>query len=160
TSQGEIGRLKASWFYRFLFSADPLLEKLTLLWHDHFATAHSKVDDVGLMRRQNDTLRRHAKGKFSDLLSASVREPALLLYHDALTNRNGHANENLGRELLELFTLGVGNYTETDVKEAARALTGWFVDEGKFVEIADRHDGGEKTILGRKARFNGAKLLK
>jgi uncharacterized protein (DUF1800 family) len=159
-SQGEIGRLKASWFYRFLFSPDPLLEKLTLLWHDHFATAHSKVDDVGLMRRQNDTLRAHAKGKFADLLHASVREPALLLYLDAQTNRKGHANENLGRELLELFTLGVGgHYTESDVKEAARALTGWSVDEGKFVEIADRHDGGAKTILGRTAKYDGAKLL-
>jgi uncharacterized protein (DUF1800 family) len=159
TSQGEIGRLKASWFYRFLFSPDPLLEKLTLLWHDHFATAHSKVDDVALMRRQNDTLRKHAKGKFSDLLNASVREPALLLYLDAQTNRKGHANENLGRELMELFTLGAGNYSEADVKEAARALTGWSVDEGKFVEIADRHDDGEKTILGRKANYDGAKLV-
>ncbi len=159
TSQGEIGRLKASWFYRFLFSPDPLLEKLTLLWHDHFATAHSKVDDVALMRQQNDTLRKHAKGKFCDLLNAGVREPALLLYLDAQTNRKGHANENLGRELLELFTLGVGNYSEADVKESARALTGWSVDEGKFVEIADRHDGSEKTILGRKAKYDGAKLL-
>jgi uncharacterized protein (DUF1800 family) len=159
TSQGEIGRLKAGWFYRFLFSPDPLSEKLTLLWHDHFATAYSKVEDVGLMRRQNDTLRKHARGKFADLLNAAVREPALLLYLDAQTNRKGHANENLGRELMELFTLGVGNYTETDVKEAARALTGWSVDEGKFVEIAARHDGGEKTILGHRGKLNGAKLL-
>src|SRR5262249_21054017 len=159
TAQGEIGRLKAAWFYRFLFGPDPLLEKLTLLWHDHFATANSKVDDAGLMRRQNDTLRKHAKGKFADLLNAAVREPALLLYLDAQTNRKGHANENLGRELLELFTLGVDNYTEADVKEAARALTGWSVDEGSFTFVAARHDDGEKTILGRKARFDGAKLL-
>src|SRR5258708_29831327 len=159
TNQGEIGRLKAGWFFRFLFGPDPLREKLTLLWHDHFATAHSKVDDVSLMRRQNDTLHKHAKGKFADLLNAGVREPALLLYLDAQTNRKGHANENLGRELLELFTLGVGNYTEADVKEAARALTGWSVDEGKFVEIPARHDGGEKTIAGRKAKYDGAKLL-
>ena len=79
------------------------------------------------MGRQNDSLRRHARGRFADLLNAAVREPALLLYLDAQTNRKGLANENLARELMELFTLGVGNYSETDVKEAARALTGWTV---------------------------------
>lgn len=158
-SQCEIGRLKAGWFYRFLLNPHPLLEKLTLLWHDHFATANSKVADVWLMRRQNDTLRRHAMGKFADLLNAAVREPALLLYLDAQTNRKGHANENLARELMELFTLGIGHYTEADVKDAARALTGWSVEEGKFVEIAERHDDGEKTILGQKAKFEGSQLI-
>src|SRR5262245_51362360 len=112
TTQEDIGRLKAGWFYRFLFGPDPLLEKLTLHWHDHFATAHSKVDDVGLMRRQNDTLRKHARGKYADLLKASVREPALLLYLDAQVNRKGRPNGNLARELMELFTLGVGHFTE------------------------------------------------
>ena len=158
-TQGEIGRLKAGWFYRLLFGPHPLHEKLTLLWHDHFATANAKVDDAGLMRRQNDTLRTHATGTFVALLNASVREPALLLYLDAQTNRKGHANENLGRELMELFTLGVGNYTEADVKEAARALTGWSVDDGKFVEIAERHDDGEKTVLGTKGEFTGTTLV-
>ncbi len=158
-TQGEIGRLKAGWFYRFLFGPHPLLEKLTLLWHDHFATANGKVDDVALMRRQNDTLRKHARGKFADLLNAAVREPALLLYLDAQTNRKGRANENLGRELMELFTLGVGNFTEADVKEAARALTGWSVEEGTFVEVPERHDDGDKTILGNKAKFDGTRLV-
>jgi uncharacterized protein (DUF1800 family) len=159
TNQGEIGRLKAGWFFRFLFGPDPLLEKLTLLWHDHFATANSKVEDVGLMRRQNYALRKHARGKFADLLAASVREPALLFYLDAPANRKGHANENLARELMELFTLGVGNYTEADVKEAARALTGWSVDEGQFVVVPERHDDGEKTVLGRKGKLDGAQLV-
>jgi uncharacterized protein (DUF1800 family) len=158
-SRDEIGRLRAGWFYRFLFGPDPLLEKLTLLWHDHFATANTKVDDVALMRRQNDTLRKRARGKFADLLNAAVREPALLLYLDAQTNRKGHPNENLGRELMELFTLGVGRYTETDVKEAARALTGWSVADGKFVEVAESHDAGEKTVLGTKGAFDGARLV-
>ena len=158
-TQGEIGRLKAGWFYRFLFGPNPLLEKLTLLWHDHFATAHAKVDDVTLMRRQNDTLRQHATGKFADLLNAAVREPALLIYLDAQTNRKGRANENLGRELLELFTLGVGHYSEADVKGAARALTGWSVEEGRFVEVAGRPDDEEKTILGLTSNFDGTKLL-
>jgi uncharacterized protein (DUF1800 family) len=158
-TRGEINRLKAAWFYRFLFSPDPALEKLTLLWHDHFATAYSKVQDVGLMRRQNDTLRNHARSKFAELLNAAVREPALLLYLDAQTNRMGRANENLGRELMELFTLGVGRYTEADVKDAARALTGWSVEDGRFVEIAERHDDGAKAILGQAANFDGTRLL-
>ncbi len=158
-TQGEIGRLKAGWFYRFLLGPHPLHEKLTLLWHDHFATANGKVDDPGLMRRQNETLRTHAAGKFAPLLNAAVREPATLLYLDAQTNRKGHANENLARELMELFTVGVGHYTEADVKEAARALTGWSVDDGQFVELAERHDIGEKTVLGAKAKFDGAQLV-
>lgn len=158
-TQGEIGRLKAGWFYRFLLGPHPLHEKLTLLWHDHFATAHSKVDDPGLMRRQNETLRKHATGKFAPLLNAAVREPATLLYLDAQTNRKGHANENLARELMELFTVGVGHYSEADVKEAARALTGWSVDDGKFVELAERHDGGEKAVLGAKGKLDGTQLV-
>jgi uncharacterized protein (DUF1800 family) len=158
-TQGEIARLKAGWFYRFLFGPDPLLEKLTLLWHDHFATANGKVHDVRLMKQQNDSLRKHARGKFADLLNAAVREPALLLYLDAQTNRKGHANENLGRELMELFTLGVGNYTEADVKEAARALTGWSVEDGRFAQIAGHHDDGEKTVLGAKGAFGGSELI-
>src|SRR5262245_59398245 len=99
---GDIGRVKAWWFYRMLFGPDPLGERLTLVWHDHFATANSKVQDASLMQRQNDTLRRHARGKFADLLNASVREPALLLYLDAQANRKTHPNENLARELMEL----------------------------------------------------------
>jgi uncharacterized protein (DUF1800 family) len=155
-----IDRLRAYWFYRMLLGPDPLGEKLTLLWHDHFATANSKVRDAALMRGQNDTLREHARGKFADLLNASVREPALLLYLDAQANRKGHPNENLARELLELFTLGVGHFSETDVKEAARALTGWTVEDGQFAEAAVRHDAGEKTVLGKTGAWNGADLVR
>src|SRR5262249_19772698 len=102
----DIGRLKAWWFYRMVFGPDALLEKLTLLWHDHFATANSKVADIGLMLKQNEALRKHAKGRFAQLLDACVKSPALLLYLDAQANRKGHSNENLARELMELFTLG------------------------------------------------------
>jgi uncharacterized protein (DUF1800 family) len=159
-ASGEIGRLKASWFYRVVFGPDALLEKLTLLWHDHFATANSKVKDVGLMRRQNETFRKHARGRFSDLLTASVREPALLLYLDAPANRQGHPNENLARELLELFTLGIGNYSEKDVKEAARALTGWTVEYPEYAFKSARHDAGSKTILGQKGEWSCDDLVK
>jgi uncharacterized protein (DUF1800 family) len=158
-SAGEIGRLKAWWFYRMLFGPDPLTERLTFFWHDHFATANAKVQDPALMRRQNDTLRRHARARFADLLNAAVREPALLLFLDAPANRKGHPNENLGRELMELFTLGVTRYSETDVKEAARALTGWSVEEGRFAELPARHDEGEKSILGKAGKWSGSDLV-
>ncbi len=157
---GDVGRLKAWWFYCMLFGPDSLGEKLTLLWHDHFATANSKVKDPALMRRQNDTFRKHARGKFAALLNASVREPALLVYLDAEVNRKGRPNENLARELMELFTLGVGNFTEADVKEAARCLTGWTVEDGQFAKAAVRHDAGEKTVLGRTGKWGGADLVK
>ncbi len=142
-----------------LGSPDPLGERLTLMWHDHFATAQSKVEDLALMRRQNDTFRRLARAPFGDLLDRAIREPALLLYLDAPSNRKGHPNENLARELMELFTLGIGHYTEADVQEAARALTGWTVEDGAFLEGRTKHDDGEKTILGRKGNWAGADLL-
>jgi uncharacterized protein (DUF1800 family) len=159
-ASADVGRLKAWWFYRLVFSPDPLGEKLTLLWHDHFATANSKVNDPGRMRRQNDTLRRHARGKFAELLNAAVRDPALLAYLDAPANRKGHPNENLARELMELFILGVGHFTEVDVKEAARALTGWTVEDGRFAEAADHHDDGEKTVLGKTGKLTGSDLVR
>jgi uncharacterized protein (DUF1800 family) len=157
---GAIERLKASWCYRLLLGPDPLGEKLTLLWHDHFATANSKVRDAALMRRQNDTFRKHARAPFAALLIASVQQPALLLYLDAQANRKGRPNENLGRELMELFTLGVGHYSEADVKEATRALTGWTVEDGQFTVDTAWHDGGEKTILGQTAKWDGSGLVK
>jgi uncharacterized protein (DUF1800 family) len=157
---GDINRLRAAWFYRIVFGPDPLRERLTLLWHGHFATGFAKVRDVGAMRRQNDVFRRLGRGPFADLLGAAVRDPALLVYLDAPTNRRGHPNENLARELMELFTLGVGHFTEDDVKEAARALTGWTVEEGRFAEVADRHDAAEKTILTRRGSWTGSDLVR
>lgn len=160
TASGEAGRLKAWWIYRMLFGPDPLGERLTLLWHDHFATSNQKVQDLGAMRRQNDMLRALARAPFGELLNAAVRDPALLTFLDAPANRKGHPNENLARELMELFTLGIGPYSETDVKEAARALTGWTVVEGAFQEKPAAHDDGEKTILGRKGKWAAPDLVK
>ncbi len=153
-------RLKAWWAYRMYWGPDPLGERLTLLWHNHFATSNDKVNDVAAMRRQNDLFRRHGRGPFGELLKAVVHDSALLVWLDAPANRKGRPNENLARELMELFTLGVGRYTEDDVKEAARALTGWKVAQGAFRDWAPDHDGGDKTVLGRKGRWNGDDLVR
>lgn len=151
-------RLQAWWLYRMLFTPDPLTERLTLLWHDHFATSQLKVEDLEAMHDQNETIRRHARGPFGDLLRAMLCDPALLVWLDAPSNRKGKPNENLARELMELFTLGIGNYSEGDVKEAARSLTGRTVLQGRYAFRAETHDEGEKTVLGRTARLDGARL--
>jgi uncharacterized protein (DUF1800 family) len=151
----ESARLKAWWVYRMVFGPDPLTERLTLMWHNHFATGFQKVRDLTLMRRQNETFRRHARAPFGELLGAVLHDPAMLVWLDAPSNRKGHPNENLARELMELFTLGVGHYSETDVKEGARALTGWTVADRQFRENASLHDDGDKNLLGRKGRWKG-----
>ncbi len=151
-------RLKGWWVFRMLFGPDPLTERLTLLWHDHFATSNLKVDDLALMRRQNETLRSLSRARFGRLLHAMLRDPALLVWLDAQENTRGHPNENLARELMELFTLGIGHYSEDDVKQAARALTGWKLagDEARFVPI--RYDPGTKNILGHAGAFDAGGL--
>jgi uncharacterized protein (DUF1800 family) len=153
-------RLKAWWFYRMLFGPDPLTERLTLMWHNHFATSADKVRTRGLMARQNEVFRELARAPFDKLLDRAVHDPALLVWLDAPANRKGHPNENLGRELMELFTLGIGHYSEKDVKEAARALTGWTVDKDQFREDAALHDAGEKTILRRAGKWKGDDLIR
>jgi uncharacterized protein (DUF1800 family) len=159
-SAGQSERLKAWWIYRMLFGPDALTERLTLMWHNHFATSNAKVRDAGMMRRQNETFRDLARAPFGKLLDTALRQPALLHWLDAPSNRKGHPNENLARELMELFTLGIGPYSETDVKEAARALTGWTVADGRFKESPAQHDDGDKVILGRRGRWKGADLVK
>jgi uncharacterized protein (DUF1800 family) len=148
-------RLKAWWVFRMLFSPDPLGERLTLMWHNHFATSNLKIDDLAAMRRQNELFREFARAPFGQLLRRVIKDPALLDWLDAPANRKEHPNENLARESMELFTMGVGNYSESDVKEAARALTGWSFKTDGFHDFPQYHDDGEKKILGRKARFRG-----
>lgn len=150
-----VNRVKAWWLYRMLFTPDPLTERLVLLWHNHFATSNLKVDDVAHMRRQNDIFREFARAPFGELLRRVVKDPAMLVWLDADANRKEHPNENLARESMELFSLGVGNFTEHDVKEAARALTGWSIQEGLFRNSDKFHDDGEKTILGKSGRWTG-----
>ncbi len=156
---GSAERLRAWWLYRCLFSPHPLEERLTLMWHNHFATSNLKVNDLRLMKQQNDTLRKHALSPFGVMLRDIVHDPALLKWLDATSNRAGQPNENFARELMELFTLGIGNYSEDDVKEAARALTGWTVRQNEFRNLESLHDEGEKTILGRTGNFDGDDLV-
>lgn len=158
-SSGDINRLKAWWFYRILYSGDPLTERLTLMWHNHFATSNLKVKSVVMMKRQNDLLRKHALGKFGDLLRAVVKDAAMMVWLDANANRKGKPNENLARELMELFTLGVGHYDENDVKEVARALTGWTTRNDAFANVDAYHDDGAKQLLGRQGDFEGDDVL-
>lgn len=157
---GDIRRLQAWWLFRMLSSPDSLNEILTLMWHNHFATSHAKVQNVGHMRGQNERLRSGCRGSFANLLSSVVKHPATLVWLDADANRKEHPNENLAREIMELFSLGVGNYSEPDIKEAARALTGWTVERGEFAVYDDRHDGEEKSIFGQRGKWTGDDLLR
>jgi uncharacterized protein (DUF1800 family) len=156
-----VSDLRGWWLRRMLLGPDPLGERLTLLWHNHFATSNAKVRNVGAMQRQNELFRRLARAPFGDLLGAAVHDPALLVWLDGSDNRKGQPNENLARELMELFTLGVGHFAETDVKEAARALTGWKVTpEGEFAEWPASHDDGDKTLLGHTGRWTGDDVVR
>src|SRR5262249_16365339 len=118
-------QLAAWWLYRMLYSPHPLNEKLTLFWHNHFATSNAKVLNVGFMLGQYDLMYGHAQGNFSSLVQEMSKDPAMLVWLDTKGSKKGNPNENYARELMELFTLGVGNYTETDIRQAAKAFTGW-----------------------------------
>ncbi|MEZ6125854.1 MAG: DUF1800 domain-containing protein [Planctomycetaceae bacterium] len=152
---GNVRQLSAWWAYRMLTTPVHLIEKMTLFWHGHFATSAAKVQDAELMLQQNQLLRTHALGDFSALVQEISRDPAMLLYLDSATNRKAHPNENYAREIMELFCLGEGNYTETDIRELARCFTGWEVRRERFRFNAYQHDSGEKTILGQTGRFSG-----
>jgi uncharacterized protein (DUF1800 family) len=152
---GNLARLQGIWLYRMIFTPHPLLERMTLFWHDHFATSNAKVNNPALMQRQNAVLRAHALGDFRRLLGAMGTDPAMLAWLDATVNRKAHPNENYAREVMELFTLGRGHYTEKDVQEAARAYTGRFVVGDGFREVPAQHDDGPKTILGRTGALRG-----
>ena len=155
----ETRRVAYWWAGRMLGTRRPLEEKMTLFWHGHFATIENKVRDYRKMLLQNETLRAHATGNFRDLVVAAAQDPAMLYFLDAGVNVKGAPNENFAREIMELFTMGVGNYTETDIREAARAFTGWNADDLVFVVHADRHDDGEKTVLGETGRFDGVDVI-
>lgn len=147
------------WAERMLTTKRPLEEKLALFWHGHFATSNDKLRDYRKSLKQLALFRALGNGNFRDLLIGVAKDPAMLVYLDAGENVKGSPNENFSREILELFTMGVGNYTETDIREAARAFTGWTNDRLTFVVKPELHDEGEKAFLGRTGNFDGVDII-
>jgi uncharacterized protein (DUF1800 family) len=155
----ETRRLAHWWADRMVATDHPLEEKMALFWHGHFATGEEKIRDYRKMEQQLALLHRHATGNFRTLLIEVARGPAMLAYLDAAENVKGAPNENFAREVMELFTMGVGNYTEKDIREAARAFTGWIDDDLDFKVDPAKHDDGQKTFLGRTGNFDGVDIL-
>jgi uncharacterized protein (DUF1800 family) len=178
---GMMGNLSAgaNWMYRMVSTDAPLREKLNLMWHGMYATGYSKLANGKVLHDQIRMFERHGMGSFKDLLIEISKDPAMIVWLDNVENHKGSINENYGRELLELFSLGVGNYTEHDVKEAARAFTGWTIGNTEYMTMksardsvwpygrlsfhfeykADDHDDSEKEFLGRKGNFNGEDIV-
>jgi len=159
-ASGNANQLSAWWLYVMLGTPQPLLEKLTLFWHGHFATSAAKVTDGQMMFAQHALLRKHALGHFGPMLEELSKDPAMLVWLDSTTNHKAHPNENFAREVMELFCLGIGHYTERDIKEAARAFTGWELRKDEFRFNRYQHDDGMKSLLGKSGRFTGDDILK
>jgi len=181
----EIADLRAWWLQEMITTKAPLREAMTLFWHGHFTSATGKVNSfTQAFYQQNETWRKHALGNFLTFLEAVTLDPCMMAYLDMERSNKAKPNENYARELLELFTLGVGNYSEKDIKEVARALSGWTLDAPKgsvkverptapdrlqFPSITrdgmvptfvpEQHDAGEKTVLGQKGRFGVKEVL-
>jgi uncharacterized protein (DUF1800 family) len=153
--------LREWWLREMLSTPSPFTERMTLFWHNHFATSLQKVRSAKLMYEQNVLLRREALGNFGALLHGVARDPAMLIYLDNAGSRRQAPNENFAREVMELFSLGEGHYSERDIKEAARAFTGYSLDRdsGTFRWRPMFHDGGEKTVLGQTGRFEGKDVI-
>ncbi len=155
----KIETLRGWWLRRLVTTARPFHARLHLFWHDHFATSFAKVQDARLLLRQLRTIERLALGSFPEMLLEISRDPAMILWLDGDQNEKGRPNENYARELFELFSLGVGNYTEHDIREAARAFTGWHQKDGRFRFVARSHDGGRKTVLGTTGALGGEDVV-
>src|SRR5207302_5124078 len=151
---------RAWWLYRMLYTPHPLREKLTLFWHNHFATSNSKVNNAGFMLGQYRLMHRHALGSFRTLLQEMSRDPAMMVWLDTRDSKKGNPNENYARELMELFSLGLGHYTEKDIREAARAFTGWEIHGTEAFFNKAQHDDGVKTVLGRTGNWKGADIVR
>lgn len=163
--QAQRGLMLRGWWVETMLQtqipAEALRERMVLFWHNHFVSSIAKVKSPALMYAQNQLFRTQALGSFSDLLHAASKDPAMLIYLDSATSRQGSPNENFAREVMELFTLGEGNYSEHDIKEAARAYTGWSIDPetGQFMWRPRFHDDGEKLVLGQRGNFDGDAVL-
>lgn len=153
------------WNLRLMATRRPLQEKMTVFWHDHFATSAAKVVAPPLMLQQNNILRQNATGNFKTLLTEVSKDPAMLFWLDNQYNVKGKPNENFAREVMELFTLGIGHYTEKDIQEAARAFTGWTIGRNPQIRSASfrfapgQHDDDEKTIFGKTGNFGGEDVI-
>ena len=164
------GMGSAAWFHTMLNTQRPLEEKMVLFWHQVFATGQSKIDHWHELIAQVDMFREHAIGNYRELLVALAKDPAMIYWLDNCDNHAHAVNENWGRELLELFSMGVGNFAETDVREASRAFTGWTIGytpprgyynrwDWQFEYLEEDHDEGEKTFLGQTGNFNGEDII-
>ena len=169
----------ANWLYRMITTKCPLEEKIALFWHSLFATGYSKLNQARSLLNQIDMFRNHGLGRFDNLLVELSKDPAMLLWLDNTDNHKGAINENYGRELLELFSMGIGNYTEDDIKECSRAFTGWTLGNAEYMAVRAGkdsiwpysriawhfqfrdwdHDEGEKTFLGETGNFNGEDII-
>ncbi len=159
-SRREIARLREWWLLRMCYTHRPLHARMSLFWHNHFATSFVKVQSAPLMLRQLRLFERHALRRFGDLLREVSRDPAMIIWLDGAANVKGRPNENFARELFELFSLGVGHYSEADIRGAARAFSGWHERRGEFHFAASEHDDGEKTVLGQTGRFDGDDIVR
>jgi uncharacterized protein DUF1800 len=156
----ETRRLGYWWANRMLQTSHPVEQKMALMWHGHFATHENKVRDYRKMMQQIDLFERYATGNIRELTIQIAKNPAMLYFLDAQYNVKGAPNENFAREVMELFTMGVGNYSEKDVREGARAFTGWYFDNLTFKVDPAKHDDGVKTFLGRTGQFDGVEAVK
>ncbi len=159
--RGQMLELLGWWLGRMAQSPNPLREKMTLFWHGNFATSAQKVKQTYLMWQQNETLRQNALGNFGDLTKAISRDPAMMIYLDTRESKKEHPNENFARELMELFTLGIGNYTEDDIQNSARAFTGYRIapTDDTFRYAPFQHDNGVKTFFGQSGKFGGDDII-
>jgi hypothetical protein len=156
----DAGHMRAWWMTRMLYSPHPLQEKIALFWHNHFATSYAKVQSARFMLGQYELMRRHALGHFAVLLREMSSDPAMLIWLDTRDSKKGNPNENYARELMELFSLGIGHYTEQDIREAARAFTGWEIQGTLAIFNPRQHDNGEKTVLGQAGNWKADDIVR
>jgi uncharacterized protein (DUF1800 family) len=151
---------RAWWLYRMLYTPHPVREKLTLFWHNHFATSNAKVNNAGFMLGQYRLMYKHALGSFRTLLVEMSKDPAMMVWLDTSLSKKAMPNENYARELMELFSLGIGHYTEQDIRQAARAFSGWEIKDGKASFNAKQHDDGEKVVLQQRGKWQGDDIVR